>query len=351
MENSQDIPAVPQPNADSVAAFSCRFYRPGDEEGLLRLLQRGFPGWPVVETPTAAIDYLRWKIRADENPPPVHALIEGDAGILGASLSFVQRFKIGERIFDGRQGTDLVIDPDYRRQGIGRQLLDFGAQEYLRYYEFELHVGSRSRDPAMSSVRSRVYGSSDAFANEVDVLQAPLSLANVRATRRQVPSRIVDASRFDARVDEFWKNAGDPFDFIVVRDKDYLNWRYADRRGGEFAIRLAESSGRLLGYSVLRKQRNTGYIADLLALPGRADVVESLLDDALTWFRSAGATSGRCWAPHGHPYGAALQRAGFLHRRRPRHITYRMSAHAEEARVLQEPGSVVHLMIGDSDLI
>jgi hypothetical protein len=130
---------------------------------------------------------------------------------------------------------------------------------------------------------------------------------------------------------------------------DYLNWRYADPRAGRFRIRLAEERGRLLGYSVLTSMRGHGYIADLLTLPGREDVAESLLRDAFAAFRDADLQSGRCWAPHAHPYLGALQRTGFTRHRQPRHVTYRVHRNPEQAQVLSEPDARVHLMIGDSD--
>jgi hypothetical protein len=39
--------------------------------------------------------------------------------------------------------------------------------------------------------------------------------------------------RFEEWADEFWTQLGARYKFIVQRDKDYLNWRYCDPRGGK----------------------------------------------------------------------------------------------------------------------
>ncbi len=55
---------------------------------------------------------------------------------------------------------------------------------------------------------------------------------------------------------------------------EYLNWRYSDRRGGDYILKEAIEGERALGYVVLRvngyqEKYPVGYIVDLLALPGR----------------------------------------------------------------------------------
>lgn len=336
-------------NPEASSQFTWRRYRPGDEEGILRVLQRTYDRWPAIDTSVAPIDHLRWKIHADQVPPLMHSVIESDGRIVGTVLSLRQSFKIGGAVLNGRQGTDIAVDPDYQGQGVARLLMEMGTREVPLHYEFELHVGSRSRHPAMSSVRSQVYAASTALA-QVEVLVAPLAGSLPSAGTGPAWS-IADAAEFDHRIGPFFEAASAPFDLIVVRTMDYLNWRFADPRGGRFRIRLAEKDGRLLGYSVLSSMRREGYIADLLALPGRVDVAESLLHDALTIFREAGLQSGRCWAPHGHPYEDAFRAAGFIERKRGRHVTYRAFRHLDAVRALSEPDARVHLTIGDSDSV
>ncbi len=127
---------------------------------------------------------------------------------------------------------------------------------------------------------------------------------------------ITTLERFDDRIEGFFEEAAKPFDFLIVRGKDYMNWRYCEPAGGRFTVRVAEQDGRILGYLVFKVGEGSGYIADLLALPGRIDVVRSLVEDALHLFREVGVELVTCWMIWRHPYNGMLRRYGFVDSRR-----------------------------------
>ena len=55
------------------------------------------------------------------------------------------------------------------------------------------------------------------------------------------------------------------------------------------------SDPEVVGYIVLKTSDQRGYIADLLALPGRLDVIRSLLEQSLQIFRQANVMAAICW--------------------------------------------------------
>jgi hypothetical protein len=163
---------------------------------------------------------------------------------------------------------------------------------------------------------------------------------------------ITALDRFDDRIDGFFDEAARPFDFVVVRSKDYMNWRYCDPAAGRFTVRVAEHEGRLLGYQVLKLTEGDGYIADLLALPERIDVVRSLIEDALALFRDAGVESVSCWMISRHPYNGILRRYGFIDSKRHVGLAYEPRDHDSTAlEFLDDAGARIHLTHGDSDWI
>src|SRR5690606_5373908 len=83
-------------------------------------------------------------------------------------------------------------------------------------------------------------------------------------------------------------------------------------RAGRFTIRVAEADGEVLGYSVIRTARATADIADLLVLPGRPDVAEALVRDAVAVSKQSGSSAVRSWMIRGHPYEALLGNVGFV---------------------------------------
>ena len=163
---------------------------------------------------------------------------------------------------------------------------------------------------------------------------------------------IATLERFDDRIEGFFDEAARPFDFVIVRSKDYLNWRYCDPAAGRFTVRIAEEGDRILGYLVFKISEGTGYIADLLALPDRREVVRSLIEDALSVFRGAGVESASCWMISRHPYNGILRRYGFVDSRKDVGFEYRtITVDGGEVEFLDDPRARIHLTHGDSDWV
>jgi hypothetical protein len=139
----------------------------------------------------------------------------------------------------------------------------------------------------------------------------------------------------------------------MVRSREHLDWRYCDRRAGAFHARIAEDEqGVILGYAIGRAKGGQGYLADLLALPGRQDVVAALVAEIDAVLQCAGCVDVLCWLPERHPYRAALHGAGYLDARHRPFITYRpCGATAAELEFLAAPKTRVHFTIGDTDLV
>jgi hypothetical protein len=155
---------------------------------------------------------------------------------------------------------------------------------------------------------------------------------------------------FDDRIDDFWMAAAEPFAFMLERTRDQLNWRYADPRAGLFAIHLAEHGDRLLGYSVLRISHERGYIADLLALPRRLDVVKALVDDAVFTLGAIGASRIDWWLANNHPYQEVARGSGFVDKRIV-DIDLFPRKNSPDLTFLADPSVVVHIAAGDTDLV
>jgi hypothetical protein len=158
------------------------------------------------------------------------------------------------------------------------------------------------------------------------------------------------AEAFDNRIDDFWPRAAAPYEFIVERSKDQLNWRYADPRAGLFSIHLAEHEGELLGYSALRISHGRGYIADLLTLPDRLDVATALLEDAAFTLAALSVSRIDWWVPVRHPYQQLARDRGFVDKRI---VDISLFPHnpALDLTYLADPSVPVHIAAGDTDLV
>ena len=392
-------------SSGSPREYSARFSRAGDEPGIHAVLAATFPRWPKAEIAVDPVEHLRWKLSNHLDLPHHHVVAELDGRIVGTQGIIIQRIKIDGRVFLSSQGFDVAVHPQYQNTGVRSRMNVFSLPDWNESWDLhytlqsghpaEHRVGLKNavdaRDPRESAeaaqrrVLQMVEDQPLSFANRIEALVHPLrplfsesgrafrrsdsamslargiALSGVAlagrlrtAIERPRPSgwtvRRVDS--FDERFERFWDEASAPFVFIVERTPAYLNWRYADPRAGSFTILVAEDDNRVLGYLVLQRSYGKGYIADLLALPGRLDVAASLAQSALVRFRDAGVSTVECWSPRHHPYRPVLRRAGFLCKHR------NVSLHPlpgrglpERLALVDDPRAAIHVAIGDTDLV
>lgn len=182
---------------------------------------------------------------------------------------------------------------------------------------------------------------------------------NVRnAFSAKKPNRginILAIERFDDDIEAFWESASRHYDFIVERRREYLNWRFCDKRGGDFTVKLAKEGDEILGYIVLCINRYLdgypiGYVVDLLTLPERMDAAEALILDAVDFFDDAGVNIVIYMTARGHPYQEAFRRRGFLDSRVKIHLFYNTFGEVNElAKIGKSLPSRVFFSWGDLD--
>jgi hypothetical protein len=358
-----------------------RFVRDGDEQAILSLLEATFGRWPSVDIDVPPIDHLRWKLRNDVFRH--HIVVEADGRLAGVSFCWPRPTHAAGGDFVTQTGADLAIHPDYQNQGGLRAMRAFGKTVYDDM--FAIRIGGVSRHAAV--IHSRAATRRGLFGNQIQVLERPFSLATAfarfrprrgqslhnvtrslrllaQSLRGQSHNGIAPAEArswavrqietFDERADAFWQEARAPFDYVMARDAEYLNWRYCDARAGRYAVFVAEEGGALLGYAVAQVTHGRGVLPDALVLPERLDVLESLIGAALRHLREAGVSLAVAWLPERHTYHPVLRRHGFLVRpTRTRELAYNILGDRceEDLAFLSEPGTRVHITAGDQDVI
>lgn len=372
MTASEERPATGAPGV------TFRFLREGEEPALVRLFQQTFGRWPTVETEATPEDYLRWKMRRDMQEP-YHCVAELDGEIVASQLSIVEPFKVRRQSRLALRAWDVAVRPDVQGQGIMRGLRRFARDALAPHCDFQF--GAFTTSPAM--LRLHELEGRIPLGAALETMIAPLTfraaLSAFKLRQGRAPAKlgrstsslarwllgrsaqrpatesctVRDAERFDGRIEAFAEEASRPFDLLIDRRQAFLNWRYADRRGGVSTIMIAEDGERLLGYAVLRHAYGHAHLADMLVLPGRPDVVRALAQESIARLRAEGAAAVECLIPSGHTYTSVLQSCGFAGRRkRKARLSYLpLRASAEELSFLHEPGLRMHLMIGDSDTV
>lgn len=333
------------------ATWSPRFYRPTDDPAIIDVLTSAFDGWPKVPVSVPPRDHLRWKLDIHPHARKLSLIAEVGGQVVGWQAYWLQPLVVEGKVLLSKQGVDFCVHPDYQQMSI-RTRMRAVAQDNPRR-NFQVHFGLQSGHPANKRLERRDGRPGRRFfANGVEALECG------QGAGRPAPSvgdwTLRRVARFDDRIDKFWRDACKPFLLIVERKKKYLNWRYADPRGGTFLITIAELGDHVAGYVVTTASRGRGYIADLLALPGRTDVARSLLRHAVDELRRDGNTVIECWSPREHPYRSALQAHGFVHKRRSIAVSSRPAREYEqtlEMAFADDPMAPIHVALGDFDLV
>ena len=368
--------------SDSIPEIVVRNPGDADEAQMIELLSEAFDGWPPFEIPVRPVEHLRWKLRSDPIARRHNWIAESDGRIIAMALRVIRRIRVRGQDCLTRDGVDAAVDPRYRERGLYTAMAEETKQR-PQHSEVDLFVFFSSNPPLLAQSARK---GSLLLGNPIRALHKPYRVrAIVERSREKQRGRlpaplavlrmklgtalkrlghpplwrplrpdwsISTLKRFDARIDAFFDEAARSFDFLLVRSEDYLNWRYCEPAAGRFTVRVAEREGRILGYLVFKINEGTAYIADLLALPGRLDVVRSLIEDALRLSREARAELVSCWIIARHPYNGLLRRYGFVDSGREIGFKYKaITLDPEALEFLEENTARVHLMQGDSDWI
>ncbi len=352
MSPEPDVGSEPAGAADKRREWRPRFFEAGDEERVVRLLVAAFGTWPRGEITVPAAEHLRWKLSSHPAAGPLCVVTEDEGLVVGWQGYWLQDVKLDDHELLSRQAVDFAVDPGYQRMGIKLAMRE-RAQVNNPRRNFALHFEPTSGHPALLHMGQK--SGSAARSQLAQRVEARVLRVGRFVSRNETDQHwsVRDVVEFDRRSDALWDVASKPFRVIVARRAAYLNWRYADPRAGKYAIKIAEYEGQLLGYAVSRLSHGRGSLADLLALPGRIDVVRSLVAESVGSLRAQGVSEIECWLPEHHPYWEALSHYSFDHKRRS--IDYRIAPAKEYESLItipfrEDPKAPIHITMGDSDL-
>jgi len=107
----------------------------------------------------------------------------------------------------------------------------------------------------------------------------------------------------DQYADDFWNVTKDKADVMVVRNKEYLKWRYVDMPGRDYLGYYALSDGVPVAVAVGRNMEvsgiNCAMIADFLFADGQEAAARAALSQLLNDLQDRGAELAGCMVPHG----------------------------------------------------
>lgn len=281
-----------------------------------------------------------WKWQHQQNPagPPIIYFADAN-GKLAGQYEMV-RMKVR---YDGKEtvsfhSQDTMTHPDFRRQGIFKELADSTYQQgeeegcafvfgfpnklshpgFIKKLEFfdvcvvpNIFKPLNMRNTLKRKISNGLLVSLGAIGFKV--------FFSLYGNRKKAPKvkglKVEQIKRFDERIDDLWKRASPHYGTMVVRNKDHVNWRYVDIPHRDYTSFIAVIDGRVAGYVVLSLVKKEGFtggeIIDIFAEPD-VDIIGNLLHTAIGYFRENGADSVYCWYPEMDVYRKAFRKFGFI---------------------------------------
>jgi GNAT superfamily N-acetyltransferase len=362
--------------------ITIRKYEPGDEQGIVELLELVFDGWPHFDLPCTPLEHWKWKYL--DNPyekRTIPVVTVGDK-VVCTNHGLTRRIVLFGKTFLCSQGTDLAVQPDYRRMGLYTKASEYKSQSYKDngfsitwavtgnpiVFDSNINRG-RGGSPHKVSTLVRVNnvdlhfkmkGREDDFVKRMGakVLKGSRELSQLfsnTASKDRVNYKFIDVNDFDTSFSSFWERARSSYDMIFDRNSVFMNWRYLDRRAGSFKIIAAKADRDWLGYIVYKvnhfnKNYPEAYIADILTLPERRDLASDLIEEVSRRLDREGLNATYSWAVEDSFYLDVLQRAGFLNSRyHPYFIFQNINLNSEWEELYKiKPGKMC-VQFSDSD--
>jgi GNAT superfamily N-acetyltransferase len=273
-----------------------------------------------------------WKYDANpfgDDPDPYLLLLKDGERIVGTIADVPVRVWVGGAARLVTCTCDLLVHPEQRLRGLSRVLIEQNVADHPVTFAWTNAASARAceRDTSRSHrVHPLVLPLDRAalaplLAGRSWPVRAGSRLAALasgavghrpRRPRRD-GIRVSEITAFDARFDDLWRRQATPARVMVVRDRSYLDWRFARRPDVRYAILAALAGEALLGYLVLRTAGRSGirwgYLVDFLVEAPAAWT--ALVDAALERFHGEGVALAACTAL-APAHQRALYRRGFF---------------------------------------
>lgn len=298
-------------------------------------------------------DFAALELRGGEtaNLDEPYCMLLKKADELAGTFCFIpQRFMISGAEHWAIIGSNFIVHPAYRGHQLGVRMgltmradnglnLNFGNQSGQR--------SLRSINRASFSKRSEVAAASGAIESSqrlmpllkpIDWYEVAGHLSSSTLVRKSVALvgsgfelarrsgsvfrkhssqriRILEVDSLRDGIDEFWKRVHRVYPVIAVRDRRYLDWRFAARPDVSYRYLVALADSNLVGYMVFRMAdldgMACGNVVDFLIENRSSEVFSLLLKHAEPTMKDEGAKA-IVFGVASMPYRSMLWRSGYF---------------------------------------
>jgi len=285
------------------SAIEYRLAKDNDRDAILALLAaKRDPGdrAAYVADRTSFWNWLHIDNPAADDESPLFVIAEEGATVVGAFGVIPARALVDGLVRTVYWTTDLVVQEEMRGRGVGKKLLHevFGLRDVC--------LTGTMTDQAML-MHERAGSRSIGLVRHLILLNSVVSFSGFtvwlrnryrswKIEREVGPEDFAveqcSVEEIGDEFDELWSRKAPEIAFGVVRDRRYMQWRYAEHPSNSYECLIARRENRLCGVVVLRVRRSggttRGRIIDVIVPRSETILMPVLLARAIQWFQSRG---------------------------------------------------------------
>ena len=314
--------------------WKIRDYREGDEKEIIEL-------YNIVFGKTLSFERWNWIYNKGGDFSKFIALAESNDGkIVGHYALMPIKVKSGKNdCMIATLSLDTMVHPVYRRQGmfpiLAKYLYDKISQQHVpftygfpnknSYKGFIKHLNWKPISNTLpivgkilntKNVISKIIGGGFVCSSAQYVADLGLSIYYRYKKQKNFPGYIIEKQpNFGEWANVLWKKSSNDFKIAVVRDKEYLNWRYIDNPSENYSIYLVRNRKEEVGYMVTKFEERfglkIGYLVDILILPEEQKALSELILYAVDHFSKNDIDIVNCLIVN-KPYLKLFKSNGFI---------------------------------------
>ena len=311
-----------------------RQYQENDDEEIVALLRAVFPTWEKIQNP---VEYWRWKYL--RSPLETHIAVTTVGGkIAGLGHCFMMHVKLGDKVLVSYYDDDYATSAEYRDKGIYKITTNYidefkkeGHADFCYWIttnpivltKANIHEQISFPTPFSDLVRIRDI---DRFIEKFQIEKAAQLKDSFKSQQLTTysPQRyivndgldLLDVDSFDERFEKFWDEVAEEYNYFLLRDRDFMNWRFTQNPIEKYQIKVASSGGEIIGYAVLEIEDFGGYtvgsIYDLLPARGHNEAVFPIFSEVVKYFDSLNIDCISLTTMQGHPLQKIAASLGFV---------------------------------------
>ncbi len=327
---------------DNSVSWKIRPFRDGDE-------QKAVPLFNSVFSKSITIDHYRWKVVDTPWPIGTATTWVADTGkeLAGQYAGTSMRFWLKGKVLKIVHVCDVMTHPGFRKQGI---LTALGTTAHKNWQEKGIlfvtgfhHRGWGTRREYLnwqalykSTWMWRPLLLDEVIKSRINlpgfVLKIPSALENIISYfhKAWLKNKISDiqVSQVNSANEEFdilWDILKVNYEAAVVRDREWVDYRYLKSPQFNYQVLIARRSGNPVGYLTYRVREHghsrIGYIADIFTHPEDYTAHYALIQECVDRLRKAGAKSVLSVVSKNTSQMKIFHRFGFI----PRYGTFDVS--------------------------